>query len=155
MTSAVPAIIDAVIALARANTGATVYDGRGVSNEPGDYLMVGVDDAEKRVQRAVNNAQSWPYAGSQTRQENGEVFCTARSGVGDAGDEGTKAARDAVYAVVADLENALKAQKDVGIDAFACEVTFGSRSELTQSQDNTGAWAALTFRLAFQAWTTT
>ena len=150
-TSVVPAVIDALVALADAAlTGVTVHDAFGVSSDPGDYLMVGVQDPnDTGVAVSAESSQSFPHVGYRTREEVGGVWCTALSWNGDADQ---KAARDAVYATVAAVEDLLRDDPTLGLAATSFFVAeFGSTSTLRQDQDKHGASAEVSFQVAFKA----
>ncbi len=150
-TSAVPALIDALVANARAALPTTtgVYDGAGITAEPGnDYLMVGVDDVDGNgVSFSADSSQQWANANYTARDEEGAVVCAAVSWNGD-GDQ--KAARDAVYATVATIETMLRANPSQGVGAVLW-TSFGGRVQLSQDQNEQGASAIVVFRVNFRA----
>jgi hypothetical protein len=148
-TSAVPALIDALVSTARtALPNVLVYDGFGVSDEPGDFLMVGVDDPDAPDQAvSADTQQDWANANYTARDETGTVTCAALSWNGD-GDQ--KAARDACYAITAALEAALRTTPSLGV-ASVLWTSYGTTARLTQAQDGSGALALLVFSVAFRA----
>jgi hypothetical protein len=154
-TSVIPALIDALLTSARAalqqpeaNPAVRVYDGFGLTEEPGDFLMIGVDDPDvETAANSANSEQEWPHVGHVTRDERGEITCAAVSWNGDAD---PKAARDGAYAITAELEDLLRADPTVGV-AGVLWTSFGTSTELTQQQDKDGASAILIFKVAFMA----
>ena len=150
-TSVLPALIDALYAaLSAALPGVDVYDGFGVSDSPGDYLMVGVDDPENEdVEMARVNQSQVAFGSTHPRHESGEVHLYAMSWNGD-GDY--KAARDAAHAIVAAAENALRpnAAPDVLGVAGLMSLSLASGSPKYPSFDG-GAKVAIPFDIAFLA----
>src|SRR5689334_3843760 len=97
-TSAVPALIDALVSAADAAlSNVAVYDGVGNSDDPGDFLMVGVDDPDRTDDVASASAtQQWAGVGNASaRDEEGDVTCAALSWNGNSNQ---KQARDGAYA---------------------------------------------------------
>lgn len=85
----------------------------------------------------------------RTRDQRGDVTCVALSWNGD-GD--AKAARDAVYATVAAVENLCRTSPDLGITGYqTLLVGYGSTERLLQNQDENGAEAAVIFSIRFRA----
>jgi hypothetical protein len=148
-TSAVPAVIDALLAAATtALVDVAVYDGTGISDDPGDFLMVGVEDPDSDTfATSVDAQQSWPHIGHRVRDESGDITCSALSWNGD-GDQ--KAARDAVYAITAQLEELLRDDPTLGLGPLV-RTEFGTTSQLIQRQGDSGAMAMLTFKVHFDA----
>lgn len=155
-TSCVPAVIDALLSAAAAVTGddqpldgVLVIDGFGVTEEPGDFLMVGVDDPDRTdAAYSASAEQQWAHANHTARDERGTVTCAALSWNGD-GDQ--KLARDRVYAVAAALEDILRADPTLGAVDGLLWTGFGQSMQLTQNQDGQGALALLVFDIAFRA----
>lgn len=149
-TSVVPALIDALIAAAdTALPDTLVSDGFGVTDDPGDFLMIGVEDPDTEQSAfSADTKQEWATADrSGVRNEVGEITCAALSWNGDGNQ---KAARDAVYAITAELEDALRATPALGLSGLLW-TSFGTSTQFSQAHDATGAVAMLVFRIAFQA----
>ena len=148
-TSVVPALIDAVVAAARTNLPDTnVFDGFGNTSDPGDFLMIGVEDPDTDdAAFSADTKQSWANANHTTRDESGELTCAALSWNGN-GDQ--KAARDAVYAITAAVETFLRDNPPLNV-AGVLWTGFGSSSQLSQAQGDGGAVAQLIFRIDFRA----
>jgi hypothetical protein len=147
-TSVVPALIDALVSQSRAVLpDVIVYDGFGVSDDPGEFLMVGVSDDTDTASRAVSSHQEWANANHTARDESGDVTCMAVSWNGDADQ---KAARDGVYATKGAVEDMLRADPDLGLDNVLW-TSAGTDENLDQNQDDAGALAILTFTIAYRA----
>lgn len=147
-TSVVPALIDALVSGARAAlTDRIVYDGFGISNDPGEFLMVGVSDDGPDASRAVSSHQEWANANHTARDEEGDITCMAVSWNGDADQ---KAARDGAYATKAAVENMCRTNPSLGLDNVLW-TSAGTDENLEQNQDDAGALAILTFTIAYQA----
>jgi hypothetical protein len=152
-TSTVPALIDALTSAADlALSDTNVFDGPGSCDDPGDYLMVGVDDPFN-VTSAVLSASVEQVAGpsgtNRPRDESGTLWCSALSWNGDADQ---KVARDRVYAIQAAVENILRANPSLNIAAgglFYAELGVGG--SLKQDQGTDGAMAILAFPISFRA----
>jgi hypothetical protein len=147
--SVVPALVDALVAAAVAAVpAAKVYDGFGVSDDPGDFLMIGVDDPDgARPAQSASTQQEWAYIGATDRWETGDVTCAALSWNGDGNQ---KAARDAAYETAEALASALRANPSLGLSNVEW-TGYGTRSDLTQTQDDSGALALLVFQVNFKA----
>lgn len=148
-TSVVPALIDALVTQARTNLPSTnVYDGFGNTQDPGDFLMIGVEDPDTdNAAFSADTKQAWAHANYTTRDESGEITCVALSWNGN-GDQ--KAARDGAYAIAAAVETFLRANPALGVTGLLW-TGFGSSSQLSQAQGTAGAAAQLIFRIDFRA----
>lgn len=149
-TSVVPALIDALVTQATAALPtATVFDGTGVTNQPGDYLMVGVEDPDSDAEStaATTSEVPGPIATTRPRDETGEVVLLAHSWNGDGN---AKTARDAVYALAAAVANLCRATPGLGVTGLLW-TGYGSATQLVQNQDSNGARAYLVFRISFRA----
>lgn len=151
-TSVVPALIDALVTtLTAALPSVRVYDGFGISEDAGDYLMVGVADAEGDDGEAARTDEEQATFGStRPRDESGGIHMVALSWNGDASQ---KTARDAVYAIAAGVANALRpntAPDVLGVTGLL-GVGYGANTVLEQTQDEAGAKAVLRFDISFMA----
>lgn len=148
-TSVVPAVIDALIVTATdALSDVQVYDGYGITADPGDFLMVGIEDPDSDgAGFSADSRQQWANANYTARDEEGDITCVALSWNGD-GD--AKLARDTAYAITAQLEDALRANPSLGVESLLW-TGFGSTAQLSQAQGTGGASALLTFRIHFRA----
>lgn len=148
-TSVIPDLIDALVTAATAQLPSVrVYDGEGASDDPGDYLMIGVDDPDSDgMKRAATAKQSWANANHTARDEVGTITCAALSWNGN-GDQ--KAARDGAYAITDAIENYLRTNYSLGLSTLLW-TGFGPDLDLTQLQGDSGALALVVFTIAFQA----
>jgi hypothetical protein len=148
-TSVIPALIDAMLStFAAALPSVRVYDGTGVSDHPGGYLMIGVDDPDSDAFALSADAeQDWADANYTARSETGSITCAALSWNGDGNQ---KTARDGAYAITAAVETALRSNPSLGL-ANVLWTSFGTRVELSQVQSHQGAAALLVFSISFRA----
>ncbi len=147
-TSVIPAVIDYLVAHASvALTGVRVYDGYDSSDDPGDFLMVGVDDPESpNAAFSADSTQDWAHANNTARDEMGDVTCAALSwnGIGD-----QKLARDAAFAITATVEVLLRADPTLG--GIVLWSSYGTTTQLTQQQSTNGVMALVVFKVHFRA----
>lgn len=148
-TSAIPAVIEALHAHAlTALPGlAIVTIGYPVTEDPGDFLMIGVDDPDAERANAASSQQRWAHANHTTRDEVGEVRCTALAWNGDS--SAVHALRDA-FAITAAFEASLRADPTLGL-ANVWNVGFGVETTLNQWLDGAGAFARVDFSVEFKA----
>lgn len=154
-TSVIPTLIDALVAAATANVPATttVYDGFGVSEDPGDYLMIGVDDPDAEGWANSADAQqdvSSDGPPSGARDQTGTVACCALSWNGDAN---AKAARDAAAASMGVLETYVRSNPGLTIASQSQTfwAWFTPSETWRQQQQGSGAAALVIFRIGFFA----
>lgn len=151
--SALPALIDAlVVATGPALPDWNVYDGIGlfgISSDPGDTLMIGVDDPmSPNPLQAASAQQDWAGTGQDAdRDEEGDITCAAFAWNGD-GDQ--KAARDAVYGAAETLAGICRNNPSLGLPTLLW-TSLGTSADLTQNQDNSGASALLVFQIHYRA----
>lgn len=153
MASKVPETIDALVAQLRTPLPVEVslYDGFGISDDPGDYVMVGVEapDVPGAAFSASSDQKAGPMGSDRSRDENGSVWLAAYSWNGDIDQ---KAARDAVYGYMAVVETLLKATPNLGITTGPLYVAqMGDTQRLAQNQTPSGAEALLIFNVQFFA----
>lgn len=148
-TSAIPEILNALVQLAKDNLdGVIITDGIGPSDEVGRYLMIGVDDVDgDTVFPTADSRQSWANIGHVVRDETGDVTCAAMAWNGE---NDPSAARRDVFALVGELEDAMRADPTLGIRP-QIRAEFGTSIELRQLQDEYGASATVVFQLHFDA----
>jgi len=153
--SIVPALIDTLVTAADATVPANVnvFDGFGVSDDPGDYLMIGVDDPDADGWANTADAQEdissvGPPSGA--RDQTGSVVCVALSWNGDCDQ---KAARDAALTTMTALAAYVRANPGLSIasgsQTFWC--WFSPSEAWKQQQDDAGAKAQVVFRIGFFA----
>lgn len=94
-------------------TTATVYDGFGASEDPGDFLMVGVDDPNSTdpLAPSAESTQTWAGMGARHRDEEGTLTCVALTWNGD---DDTAAARTRVKALMSAVEATITADPNLG-----------------------------------------
>ncbi|MFB6424643.1 hypothetical protein ACFCXC_14805 [Streptomyces microflavus] len=150
-TSAVPAVIDALLNILEATPeleGVAVVDGPpGVNFTERRRIYVGYSPGSDQ---AAEVQQSFANAGARSRNEDGLIACYAEA---RGGDKEMRLRRNQVYELLAIVENALRGT-DVAPEAptlngavLWSEVTTGS---LVQGQDS-GAQAGLAFTVAYRA----
>jgi hypothetical protein len=153
-TSRVPALIDALVSRATAELIALpvlVVDGYGVSDDPSDFLMIGIEEPSIPAAGFAGSSDQvpGPMASTRPRDENGAVWCAAYSWNGDGIQ---KTARDAAYSYMAAVETLLRADPNLGIATGGNFVAqMGDTQRLTQNQDSNGADALLIFNVSFFA----
>lgn len=151
-TSVVPALIDALLAEGRTVlTDVAVYDVAGGIDDPGNYLMVGIEDPlSEDSDFSADSKQEWASVGTGApRDETGEIACCAVAWNGN-GNDGTKQARDAVYAIVGAVEDMLRANPSLGV-AGVLWTSCATSGQLRQIPGESGAGAVLAFRIYFRA----
>lgn len=152
MVSALPDVIDALVTLsAAALPSVRVYDGIGVSDDPGDFLMVGVEDPDIDGAAFSAEVEQSRLAMGGSQQEAGTVTCCALSWTGDSTDVGQKAARDAAFTTVAAVETILRTTAPTLDVAAVSKTEFGDRLTVSQAQDATGASCMVIFSVAYLA----
>lgn len=153
-TSVIFDVIDALFTQASAALpDALVFDGFQLGDDPGpDILMIGVDDGQSTSAAATaDSSQTQATAGTpRSRNETGSVNCWALSWTGNAT---PKEARDGVRAILAAVENILRADPQLGIPRPNGQVLVIQIGDvrLVQDQTDTGAEALLTFTVNFEA----
>ena len=151
MTSRVPAAVDALLAILRARSALAevdIIDGPAAVNYTRlQRLYVGWQPGDES---AVQLQQAFNAAGARTRDEAFTISCYAEA---RAGDKDMKARRDEVFALVGEVELALRATNDAptaptlnGTVLWA-HLTAG---DLTQTQQQ-GSLAGLAFTVTCQA----
>lgn len=133
-TSTVPAVLDALKALLDARAG---LDGVTVTTAPsGDPIP-----AESIQFFGTNGDQAWAAIGNRRRSETytirGGIFIQRRG----AGQAVWDAARERAYAILAELEDAIRALPTLGLaDRVVVQL---ARVDLDQGGQDNGRWAAL------------
>jgi hypothetical protein len=131
-----------------------VSRGVGVTDHPGNYLMVGVEDPfATGDSAAAESEQEWAHVGlGAQRREQGTVMCAALAWSGDSSPEAVRAVCDRVYEIYGALATTLNdpANTDLGVEGLLW-TSCGSRTRLTPDQDASGSFALLTFSVGFEA----
>lgn len=137
-TSIVFDLIDALVStLTDALTDTQVYDGTGASDDPGDYLMIGVSDPDASPPQAFETRQEWAGLGANSRNEEGTVNCAALSWNGDAS---AKTARLGVKTITQAVEDTLRADPNLGAAVpglLWVEYGTDGRADLIEATDGT------------------
>ena len=117
-----------------------------MSDDADQLLFVGM--ADPRGSGTDDNAgdftQDWPNATAQSRSESGSVRCVAMAFDGSGS---MKAARDAAFAIVAEVQALLWADTRLGV-AGVVKTSFNSTS-WDQRQTDRGAMCAVLFSIDF------
>ena len=154
-TSAIPVLIDALVTQATAAlTDRLVIDGFGVTDDANpNILMVGVDDpgAQTSAQSSETSQEAATLGTNRSRDQRGAITCAALSWTGDTSTSNQKAARDAVYATLAAVENILRTDPSLGVTGFPLLVCQLGDERLSQNQYEDGCDALLIFTVNFRA----
>lgn len=130
-------------------TGINVLDGYGLTDDPGNYLMIGVEDPDTDRATSAESAQEWNGLGAKARREAGEITCIAMAWNGTAD---LAAARASCKAITDAVENQLRSDPNLGGAVPGLMwVGYGTRTELIQLQAEDGACVMCVFNIAFQA----
>lgn len=154
-TSVIPALIDALFTQATAALpDVSVHDGYGVSEDPGNFLMIGVDDPDSQVAAFTSESSQAMATFGGTREQTGSVTCAALAWNGDGGNVGQKAARDAAYAIQATVEGLLRADPTLGVTPSNNRPLTAEMGDerLSQNQYDAGCDALLIFTVKFTTW---
>lgn len=148
-TSAIFDVITALVELADETlTSVRVYDGFGVSDDPGDFLMIGVEDPDlDSAATSGGSQQEWAHANFTARDETGEITCAALSWNGE-GDQ--RAAREAVRDTLAAFAAAIRENPSLGLSSVMW-TSYGTDTQLLQAQGESGAEALVIFKVMFRA----
>lgn len=155
--SVVPLLIDALVARCQDALPSTVavYDGMGVSDDPSDYVMIGVEDPFRDTESASESKQEWFEAGvGAKRSETGTILCAALAWTGDTN---VKVARERVYDTANAIAAMLRAGEpdnprdfSLGLDGLLW-TSYGTNSRLHQGQTDDGCFALVMFEIYFEA----
>lgn len=147
-TSVVPALRAALVTRCTAVLPAVrVSYGFGVSDDPGDFLMIGVSDDGPNPSTAVRFHQEWANANHTARDEEGDITCMSVSWNGDAD---AKAAFESVFATMAAVEDLLRGDPSLGV-AGVLWTSLGTDGNCEENQDEAGALAILVFTIFYRA----
>jgi hypothetical protein len=143
-------VIDALVAEYRsALSNVAVYDGTGITEEPGDFVMVGVGDPDSnQPPTSADTSQDWAGLGAHRRDEEGTVTCCAVSWNGES--EGLGQARDRVRSMLDAIGDIHRANPTLGV-APVMWTGFGARVTLTQIQADDGSSVIAYFEIQFKA----
>lgn len=95
--------------------GVNVYDGQGATDDPGNFLMVGVGDpnSDEPAASAQGNLE-WAGLGHRTSKETGAISCCALAWSGGSGNAAQKAVRQTVRDMASAVEVALRTDPNLG-----------------------------------------
>lgn len=150
--SAVPDVIDAIVVVGQElfdPDDVSVYDGRGVTDNPGDFLMIGVDDPDSdEIPTSATSDAEWATTGLDAElDEDGYIDFCAMSWNGD-GD--LPLARRTAYLIASTFAEAVRG---VG-ELIGLENVLWLRpgpAELKQAQSTSGARAIVHQRIYYKA----
>lgn len=155
-TSLYPAVTDALIAVLTPLESIVVYDGLAVTNDYNNNLMIGVSDPDAEIQDSSAPLQSWHGTGGvsgQTRDDIGDVWCTALAWNGGSNGTAVKAARDAVKAIVAIVENQIRSDPafaSLGGISGLLWTEFGTQSVWRQAPGKNGVRCSCSFTIHYR-----
>lgn len=146
VTSKIPATVDALITLARANlTGVEVFDGPPTGTTGLENLKrLFVGDSGEGGPAVDGEYQVLTFGGE--RREVFTVSCVAESLRGDAD---MKAARDEAFTIHGDLDGLLRVDPTVGGAVFVARIV--GRETVRAMQPSDGALCAVTFQVACES----
>jgi hypothetical protein len=152
-TSVFPDVMAALVDLAgTALPGLQVHYGVGATDDPGDFLMVGVEDPD--IERAAFSAtirQERAGMGGP-RFEMGSINCCALSWNGDGTNAGARAALEAVFDTLAAVETLLReTEPTLGLDAVHKTEFAADDAEISIAQTEAGASCMAIFSVAYKA----
>ena len=129
----------------------TVYDGPGVSDNPGDYLMLGVSDPDATHPTVVaSSLEDWANLGQQADRDIDAT--TDHTAMSWNGQNNMALARRTVYAIRNQFCTALRGQSDPSLGISTLLWTSAAvASDLKQVQGASGARAVLHFRIKHRA----
>ncbi len=152
-TSVFPEVIAALASYARsALPGLQVNYGVGATDDPGDFLMIGVEDPE--IDRAAFSAtvRQERAAMGGPRFEMGSINCCALSWNGDSTDAGAQAAVEAAFETLAAVETVLRTTAPtLGIDAVHTTLCAADDSDISIGQSTAGSSCMVIFSVAYKA----
>lgn len=122
MTTAVvfDLISELVDTFATALPTVNVYDGQGGTDDPGNFLMVGVGDPNSdEPATSASGSLTWAGLGHRSSKEGSEsaparITCVALAWNGSTGNDAQKAAREAVRDISSAVEVALRTDPNLG-----------------------------------------
>lgn len=149
-TSIVPALLAALHStMTAALPDINVTYGVGITNDPGDWLMIGIQDPDADIPTGATGTEGQLAFGAlRPRLETGTIYLTAFSWNGDADQ---KAACDAVYAIAGAVAATVR-PADLAVAGLQTLGYAGdSTTTLRLGQSDFGAIAELMFAVTFTA----
>jgi hypothetical protein len=109
-----PASIDALVTMFT-GAGINTIDGPKISGDYSNAVWIGYDgDGESTDFRSATIEQQWAGLGQRVRNERFDIQCSAYAIDGDGS---VKSARDAVFALVAQVESTLRGNPSLGLSS--------------------------------------
>jgi hypothetical protein len=145
--SGIPTAIDALIAAFTA-AGVYVVDGQGASDDASQAtVFVGLGDPDgDAFENAAQSDQEWAWLGHRQRDETLSIHCVASAWTGD---DTPKAARDAAFALVRVISDAITADPSLGGTVLFVRSIDGLT--LRQLRSTEGARADIPFTITCRA----
>lgn len=142
-TSTIPATLDSLIAALRIRPGlanVVVHDGTPISDEGTPYVAIGY--AEGEMAESVSARQEPATLGNLRRSETYDIECQACAWNGSTD---MQSARDAAFAIFAEVEDALREDGTIGGNVIFADIgTYSVR----QAQTTSGALVVIDFTVA-------
>lgn len=144
-------VLDALVTLGTNNLpDLNTYDGTGVSEDPGGYLQVGVEDPDvDGWQAAATSVIDWAHANNTAVNDEGTAMITIKRWNGGAKNADQKAARDAVRADLETLSTLIRQDPTLGLGPVLWSARI-SAVALDQIQDGNGSAARLRCQIAYK-----
>jgi hypothetical protein len=147
-STAFPSVIAAVMARAGVVlTGARVVRGRDISEDPGDVVMVGIQDITDEDWNSAGNFQQTMQSFGGGREETGTVNGLI---LATNGDDDQDAACSAACDYMATLAADVKADPTLGLTGFEYVVAELQSGDVNESQNRDGAAAVVSFSIAYK-----
>lgn len=148
-------LITQLVSVCAANVppGVQVYDGPGASNDPGNFLMVGVGNPDSDdLAESATGTQVWNGLGAKSALEDGSVVCCALAWTGGAGNAAQQSARETCRDIVKSVDAALKSDPNLGGAVPGLNwVRYGGNFALSQRSTADGVTAIFYFEIGYKA----
>lgn len=96
-------------------TGWKVYNGQGASDDPGNFVMVGVGDPNSdQPELAASGSLEWAGLGHKSSKEESRIHCAAVAWSGDVGNAAMAAVEATIDAGMSAIETALRTDPNLG-----------------------------------------
>lgn len=130
-----------------------VYDGQGATDDPGNFLMIGVGDPNSDDPAASASGDlQWAGLGHRTSKEQGTITCCAVAWSGDSGNAAQKAVRQTVRDISSAVESTLRADPNLGgVVPGLNWVRYAGSFSLEQLSASDGVAAVFQFDIAYIA----
>lgn len=147
----ISALVD--VCAAAVPAGVAVYDGQGASEDPGNFVMIGVGDPnDSAATSSASGELEWAGLGHKSSKERGSVSCCAVAWTGDSGNAAQKAVRQTVRDIVSAIETALRADPNLGgVVPGLNWVRYSGSFDLDQLSASDGVAAVFRFEITYIA----